>query len=54
MIARLLPALAVALAAAFVRIAFYITLAEQPARLALADGPSLEHWKISLGVRIAL
>lgn len=54
MIARLLPVVAVALAAAFVGIALYITLAEQPARLALADGPSLQQWKISFGVGIAL
>ena len=54
MIARLLPVLALALAAAFFGIAIYITLAEQPARLALADGPSLEQWKISFGVGIVL
>jgi hypothetical protein len=54
MIARLLPALALALAATFFGIAFYINLAEQPARLALSDAPLLEQWKVSFGVGFAV
>lgn len=54
MIARLLPVLAVALSALFFGIALYINLAEQPARLALADMPLLEQWKISFGVGFML
>jgi hypothetical protein len=54
MIARLLPALALALAAAFFGIALYINVAEQPARLALADMPLLEQWKTSFGVGFVL
>ena len=54
MIARLLPALALALAAVFFGIALYINLAEQPARLALADTPLLEQWKVSFGVGFML
>ena len=54
MIARLLPAIALALAAVFFGIALYINLAEQPARLALADLPLLEQWKVSFGVGFAL
>lgn len=54
MIWRLLPALALALAAVFFGIALYINVAEQPARLALADLPLLEQWKVSFGVGFAL
>jgi Domain of unknown function (DUF1772) len=54
MISRLLPALALALSAVFFGIALYINLAEQPARLALADTPLLEQWKVSFGVGFAL
>lgn len=54
MIWRLLPALALALAAIFFGIALYINLAEQPARLALADPSMLEQWKVSFGVGFAL
>ena len=54
MIARLLPALALTLAAIFFGIALYINLAEQPARLALAEMPSLEQWKVSFGVGFML
>jgi hypothetical protein len=54
MIRTALPGLALALAAAFFGIAIYITLAEQPARLALADPPMLEQWKVSFGVGFAL
>jgi Domain of unknown function (DUF1772) len=54
MISRLLPALALALAAIFFGIALYINLAEQPARLALPDMPLLEQWKVSFGVGFAL
>jgi hypothetical protein len=54
MIARLLPALALALAATFFGIALYINVAEQPARLALADMPLLEQWKVSFGVGFAM
>lgn len=54
MIARLLPALALALAATFFGIALYINIAEQPARLALADMPLLEQWKVSFGVGFVL
>ena len=54
MISRLLPALALVIAAVFFGIALYINLAEQPARLALADIPLLEQWKISFGVGFAL
>lgn len=54
MISRLMPALALTLAATFFGIALYINLAEQPARLALADMPMLEQWKVSFGVGIKL
>ena len=54
MITRLLPALALALAAAFFGIAAYINLAEQPARLALTDLPQLQQWKTSFAVGIVL
>jgi Domain of unknown function (DUF1772) len=54
MMSRLSSGLALALAAAFFGIALYINLAEQPARLALADGPLLEAWKISFGVGFIL
>lgn len=54
MIARLLPALALALAALFFGIALYINIAEQPARLALADLPLLEQWKVSFGIGFIL
>ena len=54
MMPRLLPVLALALAAVFFGIALYINLAEQPARLALPDAPLLEQWKISFGVGFAL
>lgn len=54
MIARLLPALALSLAALFFGIALYINVAEQPARLALADMPLLEQWKVSFGIGFIL
>lgn len=54
MIARFLPALALALAASFFGIAIYINIAEQPARLALADMPLLEQWKVSFGIGFIL
>ncbi len=54
MIKRFMPALALALAAVFCGIALYINLAEQPARLALADIPLLEQWKVSFGVGFIL
>ena len=54
MMTRFLPAVALALAAAFFGIALYINLAEQPARLALADMPLLEQWKVSFGVGFVL
>jgi hypothetical protein len=47
---RLLHGLALALTAAFFGIAFYINVAEQPARLALADAPLLAQWKLSFNV----
>ena len=50
MMKRYLPVLSVALAAIFFGIALYITIAEQPARLALADAPSLAEWKVSFEV----
>jgi hypothetical protein len=53
-IARFLAALALVLAASFFGIAVYINLAEQPARLALADMPLLEQWKVSFGIGFIL
>ncbi len=53
-IKRLLPGLAVAMAAIFFGIAAYINLAEQPARLALENGPMLTEWKSSFRVGIAI
>ncbi len=50
MMRRYLPVLSVALAALFFGIALYITIAEQPARLALADAPLLAEWKVSFEV----
>jgi Domain of unknown function (DUF1772) len=52
--ARLLPSLTVALAAVFFGIAVYINVAEQPARLALDNGPMLAQWKISFGMGIRI
>jgi hypothetical protein len=54
MIQRFLPAAALALGASFFGIALYINLAEQPSRLALADLPLLEQWKVSFGVGFVL
>jgi Domain of unknown function (DUF1772) len=54
MIERLAPQIALALAAAFFGIALYINVAEQPARLALQDGPLLAQWKISYKVGFML
>lgn len=54
MIARLLPPLALVLAAVFFGIALYINLAEQPARLALEDAPLLAEWKVSFAVGFVL
>lgn len=50
MIKRILPLLAIALAAMFFAIALYINMAEQPARLSLPDGPLLAQWKVSFSV----
>ena len=50
MMGRMAPPLALGLAAAFFGIALYINLAEQPARLALADGPMLVAWAVSFKV----
>jgi hypothetical protein len=54
MTARLLGAVSIALAAAFFGIALYINIAEQPARLALADAAQLAEWKVSFGVGLPL
>jgi len=54
MIGRIVAPLALALAAAFFGIALYINMAEQPARLALADGPMLTAWAISFKVGFVL
>lgn len=54
MISRFVPVAAIAIAAAFFGIAVYITVAEQPARLLLGDGPSLEQWQHSFRVAIVL
>ena len=54
MIPRLVSAVALALAAVFLGIALYINLAEQPARLALADSPLLAQWKVSFGIGFIL
>ena len=51
---RLLPSLVIALAAMFFGIAAYITIGEQPARLALPDGPMLAEWKISVRIGTAI
>jgi hypothetical protein len=53
-IVRSLPGTAVALAAVFFGIAAYITLAEQPARLALDAGPMLAQWQISFRTGIVI
>jgi hypothetical protein len=50
MIKRALPVLCLALAALFLGIALYITIAEQPSRLALGDAPMLAAWKTSFEV----
>ncbi|WP_075216028.1 DUF1772 domain-containing protein [Mongoliimonas terrestris] len=50
----LIPLVAVVATAIFFGIAAYINIAEQPARLALADGPLLEEWKISFQVAFAV
>jgi hypothetical protein len=47
---KMLSLLAIALAAIFTGIAAYISAAEQPARLALADGPMLTQWKVSFAL----
>ena len=51
---RLVPAVALALAGIFFGIAAYISLAEQPARLALAAAPMLAQWKMSFAAGIAI
>jgi len=48
------PGFVIALAAIFFGIAAYITLAEQPARLALSPGPMLAQWKISFSSGIVI
>ena len=54
MMSRFLPTLTLAVAAVFFGIAAYITMAEQPARIVLADMPQLLQWKTSFGVGIVL
>jgi hypothetical protein len=54
MIPRLLSTTALALTAVFLGIALYITIGEQPARLALADAALLTQWKLSVSTGIAL
>jgi hypothetical protein len=51
---RTSPGFAIALAAIFFGIAAYISLAEQPARLALSAGPMLAQWKISFSTGIVI
>lgn len=54
MIGRIAAPVALALAAAFFGIALYINLGEQPARLALPDGPMLAQWVVSFRVGFML
>lgn len=51
---RYLPILSVVLAAVFFGIALYISIAEQPARLALADAPMLAEWQVSFKIGFML
>ena len=54
MINRFLPVISVVLAAVFFGIALYISVAEQPARLALADAPMLAEWQVSFQIGFVL
>ena len=54
MIRRLAPLVAIMATAMFFGIALFISIAEQPARLALADAAMLQQWKLSFGVAFAV
>lgn len=54
MMKRYLPVISVVLAAVFFGVALYISVAEQPARLSLADAPMLAEWQVSFQIGFVL